>query len=211
MRILTIPVFLISVFNCQAQISAVTSTGEEVVLYNNGTWKYISKNDSAKEITLSSSKFSKSSQSTFQVKSNILKNVSIYINSKTWSFEKLEENNAREYQFQLKGKDAYGMLITERIGIPIEALRESALKNAKNAAPDIELVKEEFRMVNGVKVLFMQMNGTLQGISFSYYGYYYSSRSGSMQLITYTSENLLNEYKQSLEELLNGLSIIEEK
>ncbi len=211
MRILTIILFLILSINCQAQVSAITSNGEEVILYANGTWKYVSKNDSVKEISLNSTKFSKNNQSTFQVKSNVLTNTSIYINPKTWSFKKPGDGSAREYTFQLKEKDAYGMLITERIGIPIESLKDLALKNARKAAPDLQVVKEEFRMVNGVKVLFMQMNGTLQGISFSYYGYYYSSRSGSMQLLTYTSENLLNEYKTNLEELLNGLVVIEEK
>ena len=60
-------------------------------------------------------------------------------------------------------------------------------------------------MVNGLKILFMQMNGTLKGIKFSYYGYYYSNASGSLQYVAYTSQNLLSKYTKEFEELLNGL------
>ena len=195
-----------------AQISAVTSKGDEVVLYDNGTWKYVSDPDTlAKEIPISNTRYTKKNTSSFEVKSTVTPNVSVFINPKVWSFEKSKEGHAREYTFQLKGKDAYGMLITERIGIPIEALKNLALKNAKKAAPDIKLIKEEYRFVNSVKVLFLQMNGTIQGVEFSYCGYYYSSRSSSVQFITYTARNLLNEYKASLDDLLNGLSVVEEK
>ena len=54
----------------------------------------------------------------------------------------------------------------------------------------------------------MQMNGTLEGINFTYLGYYFSSPKGTVQLITYTSSNLVNEYRKNLEELLNGFTII---
>jgi len=80
-----------------------------------------------------------------------------------------------------------------------------ALENARTMVPDIKIVKEEYRMVNGLKVLFLQMNGTFQGIKFSFYGYYFSNSKGSMQLITYTSQNLIEAYKSESEKLLNGL------
>jgi hypothetical protein len=89
----------------------------------------------------------------------------------------------------------------------LENLKKLAIKNAKNAAPDLRVVKEEYRIVNGVKVLFMQMNGTIQGIQFSYYGYYYSFKGGSIQFLTYTAQNLLDEFRPSFESLLNGLVI----
>ena len=50
----------------------------------------------------------------------------------------------------------------------------------------------------------MQMDGTIQGIKFTYYGYYFSSPNGTIQLLTYTSSNLLNEYKKEFEDFLNG-------
>jgi hypothetical protein len=208
MRAIIILFFLISKIGF-SQISAVTSNGDEVILYKNGTWKYASKNDSSKEIPMSSVKFEKDSKSTFQVKSNVIPSISIYINPKIWSFEKPEDSHSKEYKFQLKGKEAYGMLITERVELPLETLREAALTNAKSAAPDIEIIEQEYRVVNGTKVLFMRMDGTISGMEFSYYGYYYSSKSGSVQFITYTFKNLLTEFRADLESILNGLVVKE--
>ena len=48
------------------------------------------------------------------------------------------------------------------------------------------------------------MNGTIKGIHFTYLGYYFSSPKGTVQFLTYTSVNLLEEYRKDLEELLNG-------
>jgi hypothetical protein len=56
----------------------------------------------------------------------------------------------------------------------------------------------------------MQMSGTIQGISFVYYGYYYSHESGSVQFLAYTSQDLLNNYSDDIEELLNGFVVIKD-
>lgn len=98
------------------------------------------------------------------------------------------------------------MAIVEKVEIPLESLEKIALENAKNAAPNTHVVKREYRYVNGLKVLMLQMNGTMQGISFSYFGYYYSDSNGTVQLVGYTSQNLLSLYKSAIEDFLNGLT-----
>ena len=98
-----------------------------------------------------------------------------------------------------------GKSLPKKFEIPIETLKVIALENAKAAAPNMSIVKEEFRNVNGLKVLLLHMNGIIQGIKFSYYGYYYSNSNGTVQLITYTSQNLLEGFKSKIEDLLNGI------
>ena len=66
------------------------------------------------------------------------------------------------------------------------------------------VVKEEYRKVNDNIVLLMQLNGTMKGIKFTYYGYYYSSNEGSVQLVTFTATNLFDQQKKDMEEFLNG-------
>lgn len=41
-----------------------------------------------------------------------------------WSFTKSNSNEVSEFQFTLKEKDAYVMLITEKIEMPIETLKK---------------------------------------------------------------------------------------
>ncbi len=202
--ILTVLILMSAQF-LNAQINAITESGDEVILYEDGTWNYI--NDSIienAEIPINDKEFSKHIKSTFLVKSSKL-NIGIWIDPKSWSFTKETDNGASEFQFQKKGDDLYAMLISEKVQIPIEDLKGIAFKNARKVAPDIKVVKEEYRNVNGIKVLVIQMSGTLQGIKFTYYGYYFSNSNGTIQLLTYTGEKLFNDYLEDIELFLNGL------
>ncbi|WP_405209088.1 hypothetical protein [Aquimarina sp. LLG6339-5] len=206
--LLSIIILLIS-SSLQAQTKAVTETGEEVILYTDGTWKYLNQEEEIeKEITTNPVTFEKSEKSTFLLKSNSTK-LGFWLNPKKWSFKKGVNNDDAEYELQLRGEDLYAIIITEKVEIPLESFKELALENGREIAPDIQVVKEEYRMVNGLKMLLMQMDGTMQGIKISYYGYYFSNEEGSVQFLAYTSQNLLEEYKPVAEELLNGIVITE--
>jgi hypothetical protein len=199
--------FSLSVLISRAQIQAVTTTGEEVILYENKTWAYANDSKSeAVEVPVNKKKFEKPDKATFLAKSSVLK-VGFYLNPKVWIFKKSKEGDASEFEFELRQKDAYGMAITERTEIPIETLKEVALSNAREVSPDIKAVKEEYREVNGKRIFCMQMNGTVKGMKISYLGYYYSSEEGTLQFLTYTAQNLLDDYGVEMEELLNGLVI----
>lgn len=201
--------FMILFSTSVAQINAITSTGEEVVLYDDGTWKYLNDSlDKIEEIPVNSALFLKSEEATFLVRSKRT-NVGIWINPKHWSFKKGEEGEPAEFQFQRKGDDLYGMLIAEKISIPIESLKGIAINNARSVAPDIRVIREEYRTVNGLELLMMQMAGTIQGTKFIYHGYYYSSPSGTVQLLTYTGENLFQQYEERIEDFLNGFVEVE--
>lgn len=194
---------LFTVIISKSQKVAVTDQGEEVILYDDGTWKYKEKNDVKKEISTNSKNFKKNKNSTFLLKSNKF-NIGFWLNTNKWSFKKATVNKEAEYELRLKDGDLYGLIITEAISIPLETLKSIALENAKNVAPDIRVIKEEFRNINGNKVLLIQMNGTMQGIKVSYYGYYFSNENGVLQFLTYTSQNLIDDYKDEIENLLNG-------
>jgi len=193
-----------------AQIKAVTDTGDQVVLYKNGTWKYVSGSSiSAVKISKNSKKFLKPETSTFLIKSQKT-NAGVWINPKKWSFKKAVANAAAEFEFQLRGEDLCGMLIAEKTPIDIESLVNIAYQNAKNVAPDIEVVHKEYRNVNGIDVLEMQMKGTVQSIKFTYYGYYYSNSHGSFQLLTYTTQDQFKHFLNDSENFLNGFVIMNE-
>jgi hypothetical protein len=202
-------IFTIVILLCahlvNGQINAITDTGDPVLLYQDGTWQYL--NDSLIEdieIPVNEKAFIKSDNSTFLIKSNRL-NIGIWMNPKTWNFKKGDEGGATEFNFQNKAGDLYGMLISEKIQIPLETLKTIALSNARSAAPDIKIINEEYRTVNGLKVLMLQMAGTIQGLKFTYYGYYFSNANGTIQLLTYTSSDLFNKTLEEVELFLNGL------
>jgi len=203
-KIVLVLISLIFVNVIQAQIKAVTETGEEVTLYEDGSWKYLNEDQlTEKEIPTNTINFKKEKESNFLLKSKKL-NVGFWLNPKIWSFEKSTDNSPAEYNLSLKGGDLYGMIISEKVEIPIETLKSIAVKNAMEAAIDTKIIKEEYRIVNGVKVLLLQMNATMKGIKVTYYGYYFSNPNGTVQFVTYTSKNLFENYKPKIETLLNG-------
>ncbi len=208
MKKLCLSLFFISTtIIISAQQKAVTETGEEVILYADGTWSYLDSESEVKEIPVNKKAFKKSKNASFLLKSSRV-NLGFWLDPKKWSFKKAANNEDAEYELQLKEGDLYGMIITEKMEVPLEALKDIAIENGRAVAPDLTIVKEEYRTVNGTKVLLIQMNGTTQGIKFSYYGYYYSNSNGTIQFVTYTSQNLLDTYVNDCEELLNGIVVI---
>jgi len=188
----------------QAQIKAITDTGDEVVLNADGTWKFVNKeDDKVEQLLVNTKKFNKDKKSTFLIKSKKV-NVGIWINPKEWKLTSQIKSPAAEFIFRKRNEDLYAMMITEKSQIPLESLKNIAIINAQNASPDAKIIKQEYRNVNGVKVIMMQMTATLQGIKFVYYNYYYSNSNGAVQLLTYTSENLFEHYKKGIETFLNG-------
>lgn len=190
-----------------SQIKAITETGDEVLLHNDGTWVYLSAPDN-NALEMNERSFEKPDNASFLVKSKIT-GTGIWLDPKDWTFSKAGENEDAEYFFEKKGEDLYGMLISERTEIPLETMKVIAFENAKSAAPDISIEKQEYRMVNGLKVMLLQMTGTIQGIRFTYYSYYYSDKGGTTQFITYTSENLFKDYKKQMEDMLNGFILLD--
>ena len=60
--------------------------------------------------------------------------------------------------------------------------------------------------MNGLEVIMMKIKGTIQGIKFIYYGYYFSNSEGTYQLLTYTSQNLFSQNENEMLKLLNGFT-----
>jgi len=194
-------------FAVSAGQKAVTDEGDIVILSSDGTWKYEDNSaDIVPEILMNTSSFEKGKESTFTLKSKA-NNSAFSIDPKSWSFKKSEDTNTREYEFTLNGEDLYGLAITEAIEVDLVNLSQLALQNAKDAAPDASITKQEYRIVNGNKVIYLEIDGTIQGIKFKYLGYYYSDKSGSTQYMTYTGASLVGKYKNEIENFLNGFSI----
>lgn len=201
-----ITLLFISNFELSAQINAITDSGDQVYLFDDGTWRYVDNELNLEtEIPVNETPFQKSESQSFLVKSSKV-GVGIWIDPKVWSFTKQSSNPDVEYEFQMRDEDLYGMYITEKLQIPIESLKRVAYDNAAAAAPDVTIVDEEYRTVNGAQLLKMRMEGTIDGIKFAYLGYYYSNETGTVQLVLYTGANLMDVYENDAIDFLNGLS-----
>lgn len=191
-----------------AEQRAITDTGEEIVIYSDGTWKYLTETGEAPAAAIETNPnaFNKPEDSTFLLKSK-KNHAAFWLNTNKWLFKPSTKNDDAEYALQLKGKDLYGLIIAEEVEIPLESLTEIALENAKSVAPDIHITKKEYRVVNGRKVIYMEMSGTMQGMKITYLGCYHSDASGTTQFLTYTATNLVGKYRKEIAALLNGFDL----
>jgi len=188
---------------CFAQdIPAITADGRTVILKDDGSWSYSSPSRTIKTGTSRSYNKTEKATTVFNAKGEKLQ---VWYNPLKWRQKKSDESD--KPTFVHKDGDLYGMVIAERFAMSPEALKEMAIKNALNAAPDARVVYEENRVVNGKKVLCMRIEGTIEGVQFIYYSYYYAGKAGIVQLITYTAQNLFTEYEAEMTEFLNGLII----
>ena len=187
-------------------IRATTESGRPVLLKPDGTWVYIQDQDPALQKNSQLIQYFKPKSATVLLKGKRVTYGLWYDRSK-WVIDEVINNASAEYELTHIQGDRYVVIIPERITIPLETLKMAAIANAKKIAPDIEVIHEETRIVNEHKILCLKMNATIQGIPVSYVNYYYSGKVGAVQLMAYTGQNLFEEYKQDLFDLLNGFEI----
>ncbi len=188
-----------------SQIKALTEEGKEVILYNNGTWKFIDRDSkSVNEIQTNKTIYTKKSNQSFLVRSKII-DIGVHINPQEWIFNSEAGSSAKEYGFTTKDQTAFAFLITEKLDVELSDLRQVALFNAKKAGPDLVETYADYRMVNGRKLLCLKFECTVQNIPFSYMGYYYAENGGTAQLIVGTTQKQFKQMEPKIEDFLNGL------
>jgi hypothetical protein len=183
-----------------SQEQATTTSGRIVILNPDGTWK---DQQPASAPARPTGGHLRPAAATEKLELSRNK-CTIYFNPKLW---KVGKTSAGKTTFEHTDGDGYAMVIAERIEMTPEAFRSIALENAMQAAPDAKITFEEKRSVNGRDVICRQIKGTIQSIPFVYYGYYYTGKEGSIQVLTYTAQNLFSEYEKDFVDFLDGFSI----
>jgi len=178
-------------------ISATTADGRRVILNPDGTWRWAEQAAGRGTIPAGSQKLLNGKRVPY----------GIWFNEGKWAAKEDAAQGARTYMLTHTRGDGYAMVIEERLEASLDALRRVAIENAKKAAADATVVREERRQVNGLEVLLLQIDATINQIPFSYLGYYYTGAQGAVQIVTFTGRNLLREYEPDFLDLLNGFVI----
>ena len=200
-------IFLLFFIICQAQKKAVTESGDEVILYQNGTWKYSKDFINVDSIRTNKVNFKKSNNSSFLLKSQNGK-LGFWLDPQKWNFKKATLNTSAEFELELKGESLQAVILTESAEIPIESYVSIALENGKLQSPDFKITNKEYRIVNNLKILHLQMEGTQMGIKYAHSAYYFSDSNVTVQFLAFTYQNSMKKYLNEVEELLNGLVVL---
>ena len=196
---ITLALFLISSYTVFAQTHAVTDNGEEVILNNDGTWKYANITPSY-DTKIDTAIITKDKTATFLVKSQKVP-IGVWINPKKWKFAPYSGNATSapiEYMFTMKDEDAYAMLITERVEAKPQIVRDLILSHAKQIDPNAHMTREEIRTVNGTTCYMLEYEASNKGLLFHYMGYIASSQAGKIQFFRFTKKHLLKKIKNEI-------------
>ena len=189
-------------------LMAKTQDGRTVILHDDGTWEFYEKETAGAPGSPTDYKAKAPSGATKKV-SDPKGIVDLWYAADKWTAYPNPEKLSPDASFALihKTKDAYALGIIERISMPLETLKKIAVENARKVAPDAEVVLDEERQISGTSATIMGITGTIDGIPFRYHSFYWTGEKGSVQVITYTSQNLFEEYVDDFNDLLNGIEL----
>lgn len=210
-KLIILTIFLWA-YNAEAQTKAITDEGKEVILFENGTWKFVNESDAKtlETITTNETAFSKDKSATFLLKSKKV-DAGIYFDPKTWKTTSLLKSPFVEYAFINPENDGLiGMFVSESIEIPtLKNLKDLQVSIIEKRADYFKLKESEYRTVNGLKVLYMRYIANTKGMDFEYQGYFYITESGYCSALTYSQQKNFEKLKPKMDAFINGLVKVE--
>ncbi len=147
----------------------------------------------------------------FSVPAGASRTVELLAGASTLSFnpalwtEKESSDKGKRLFRHAKGDGYAVVVVNPGVELTLAALREVALTNARKASPDLNLVAEGHRRVNGRDMLMLRTEGTVEGMALAWFGYYVCTPGGTIQVVTYAGRNQFEEYARDFEDLLNGI------
>ena len=88
-------------------------------------------------------------------------------------------------------------------------LREWAIEQGKALAPDVKIVSEQAKVVNGAKVTMLQLEGnTADGVPIVMVGYFFRGPEAYVQAVTFTAKERFAKRKADMIAFLDGLQIL---
>ena len=194
-----------------AQQRALTEDGKEVVLFDNGTWKFVNESDAKalETIITNNNLFEKSRNASFLMKSKKL-DVGVYFDPKKWKLATQNISPHVEYFFTDRGntEGLFGFMMTEKVQIAtLKNLKELIIENVKRNVDFFRLKESEYRTVNGMKVLYIRYAANTKGMDFEYAGNYYINSDGYAGVVGFSSQKMFESNFDAIQELINGISL----
>lgn len=146
----------------------------------------------------------KTSRNSVKSKSRFFK---IWYDTRKWKRHYPRKKGAAEFNFEHSSGGAYAVVIPgpEEMAMPVFLKRVMA--NTKKSDPYVKITYKDKRIVNGTGVTCLRIQGAFKDVPVIQYGYYWTGRSGNLQIVTYTENEFFQEYEKDLTDLLNGLVI----
>lgn len=207
-KILPFITLLVGFYTC-AQVKAVTEDGNDVILFDNGTWKFVNESDaqSLEKIDENPAVFGKSTDQSILMKSSRL-DAGLYYNPKKWKISNQTPAPHIEYFFTDKNIEnpLFGFMTTEKLQIhDLKSLKNLMLASIQKNVDYFRLKQSEYRTVNGLKVLYLRYAANVKGLDFEYGTYYYLTNSGYCAVVFYSAQSEFEKNSAAAGQFLNGI------
>ena len=132
---------------------------------------------------------------------------SLRIDRAVWRKGTATQGPAFRQEYELLKGDLHLSVIPERIQVPLETMSSIVVANAKKQVRDAKITSQGFRSINGMRMLWLHMDATVNKIPITYYVHVYSGPIGTIQFFGYAARNLMPNYRSVVEELVSGFEI----
>jgi hypothetical protein len=207
-KILPFISLLVGFYAC-AQVKGVTEDGNDVILFDDGTWKFVNESDAQtlEKIDENPAVFGKSKDQSALLKSSRL-DAGLYYNPKKWRISSQAVGSHIEYFLRDKNAEnpLFGFITTEKLQITdLKSLKNLMLANIQRNVDFFRLKQSEYRTVNGLKVLYLRYAANVKGLDFEYGTYYYLTNSGYCAVVFYSAQSEFEKNAAAAEQFLNGI------
>ncbi len=127
--------------------------------------------------------------------------------SPTEWFEQPPDSTDITKQYVHVSGEVFVALIAERSQIPIDRMPELALQNMQREDSSAQITTSGYRTVNDVRVAFAEISASPNSIPATFLGHFYSDSAGTVQIIGWTTRNLFDEHKSTIEQFAAGLEV----
>jgi hypothetical protein len=188
-----------------SQITAITEDGKAVMLFSNGSWRYL--NDSVMVSGLMPISLNTPPGATEKIK-NIGGDFEIWFNPRQWKIlpESLYEN--AEYSFEHIDGELIALVIAEKIQVPLQKMKAAAVENFNKTATEYKITEEQNIQVNGTDGLLLKIDALVDGVPFAYLNAYFSTAQGTFQVMSFTGYNLFDRYRKDMTDLISGFVML---
>lgn len=113
-------------------------------------------------------------------------------------------NNVQRRTLQHRSGEVFAALIEERSELGLEQVMEASVVNAREAASEVRVLTRGKREVNGRMLGFIEMEATIDGMTWTFYNHFFSDRTGTVQVVGWTPRNLIDTHRATIESLVSG-------
>jgi hypothetical protein len=135
----------------------------------------------------------------------ITPSASVRYDHKKWKQDVASEDD--NYTFSYLSDDVSAVVISNRIPLPMDIVPGFVLAGFQTADPTATIFSQEKRSVNGTEMWFIKIDGRVENVPITYWGYFYANKDGMVGAITISRKAASDEYETDRMEFLNGLRI----